>query len=179
MPGTVNSGGRNAKSARAHLLQGTFQPSRHGGHDVPEPPKGTPLPPGRLTGTAKAEWDRMIGRLEKNGSLSVVDDAALYQYVKLYAETEQIDIDQQENRRLSALLKKAVTKDLGGAELVEIVRKIVDLRALIGKATRDLRQGHMAIRQYLVEFGMTPSARTRVKLPPAKPAVDPQKAKYA
>jgi hypothetical protein len=55
---------------------------------------------------------------------------------------------------------------------------MVTLLIAIAKATRDLRQGHMAIRQYLVEFGMTPSARTRVKLPPAAPAVDPNKARY-
>ncbi len=160
-------------------MRGTFQKSRHAGHAVPEPPAGIPTSPERLTGKAKAEWRRMVDRLTKNGALSIVDDAVLYQYVKLYAETEQIDTDQQENRKLSGRLSKALTTDLAGPELVELVRRIVDLRVLIGKATRDLRQGHMAVRQYLVEFGMTPSARSRVKLPPAKPAVDPQKAKYA
>ena len=116
MPGTSNSGGRNAIGPTSHVMRGTFQRSRHAGHAVPEPPRGTPEPPEPLTGKAKAEWGRMVGRLTLNGALSVVDDAALYQYVKLYAETEQIDADQHENRKLSRLLKKAVTKDLAGPE---------------------------------------------------------------
>jgi hypothetical protein len=36
----------------------------------------------------------------------------------------------------------------------------------------------MALRQYLVEFGMTPSARSRVKVPSAKPVVDANKERY-
>ena len=31
-----------------------------------------------------------------------------------------------------------------------------------------LRQGSRALRQYLIEFGLTPSARTRVTVPPAR-----------
>jgi hypothetical protein len=31
----------------------------------------------------------------------------------------------------------------------------------------------MALRQYLVEFGMTPAARSRVKVPDAPAAADP------
>ena len=59
--------------------------------------------------------------------------------------------------------------------LAEAIKKIVDLEQILAKQTTQLRQGHMAIRQYLIEFGMTPSARTRVKLPAggAKKPVDP------
>jgi hypothetical protein len=38
----------------------------------------------------------------------------------------------------------------------------VKLKQLDAKAITQLRQGHMALRQYLVEFGMTPAARNRV-----------------
>jgi phage terminase small subunit len=176
MAGTGNSG-RRRLAPQTHLLRGTFQRSRHGGHEVPEPPRGTPEPPGPLTPVAQAEWQRMITRLEQSGTLSVVDDAALYQYAKLYAETEQIEADQAEVRRLALTLAKPIKK-LQGATLVDALQTITALRGLIAKATRDLRQGHMAIRQYLVEFGMTPSARTRVKLPPRQPTVDPNKARY-
>ncbi len=174
MPGTANSGGRNAKPPQMHVLTGTFRDDRHGGSVSPEPPKGRPVAPKGLVGPAKAEWERMVSRLEDSGTLTLVDDAALYQYVQLFAETESINVRAAENARLTKKLMAAV-QGLDGAELVEAVKQIVELRYLDAKDTRDLRQGHMAIRGYLVEFGMTPAARSRVKVPTkgkAQSAVD-------
>lgn len=162
MPGTKNSGGRNRKSGQMHIVQGTFRPDRHGENDTPEPPKGVPLPPKPLTAEAQAEWDRMVGRLEQSKTLSMVDDAALYQYVQLFAETELVKADNVQVRKLSKDLKRAI-KDLEGVELLQAVGEVVKLQQIIARHSQQLRQGHMAIRQYLIEFGMTPSARTRVK----------------
>ena len=162
MPGTANSGGRNRKSAQTHVLLGTFQKCRHGDGEAPEPPVGKPEPPRPLKGEAKSEWARMVARLELSQTLSKVDDAALYQYVQLHAETESITADNTRVRSLSASLKKAI-KNLDGMELVEAIDKIVSLQHIISNQVRQLRQGHMALRQYLVEFGMTPTARSRVK----------------
>lgn len=167
--GGVNSGGRNAKSVADHKAHGTYRPDRHDGADVPEPPQGRPEPPKALNGDALDEWNRMVGRLEKSNTLSIVDDAALYQYCLLFAETEAIRADNLAVRKLSAELKKAVRK-LEGMELVEAIKKIVDLQYVIAKHSTQLRQGHAAIRQFLVEFGQTPSSRTRVKVTkPNKP----------
>jgi phage terminase small subunit len=104
MPGTKNSGGRNAKPRAMHVVQGTFREDRHGAIENPEPPIGRPEPPKPLSGDARAEWDRMIGRLDSSKTLSVVDDAALYQYAMLFGETEAVVRDQAENRRLSSVL---------------------------------------------------------------------------
>lgn len=164
MAGNKNSGGRNKRPASLHILTGTFRPDRHAGDATPEPPVGTPTTPKALSREAKAEWDRMVHRLTTAKTLTIVDDAALYQYCELFAETEQIKIDHVKTRQLSAKLMKAI-KDLQGAELVEAVGRIVSLQGILARHSQQLRQGHMAIRQYLVEFGMTPSARTRVKLP--------------
>lgn len=150
-----------------HVLTGTFRGDRHGGVESPEPPKGRPEAPKSLSAVARAEWARMVDRLEGSGTLAIVDDAALYQYAKLFAETERIDERSIENVRLAKKLMRAVAK-LEGSELVMAVKAIVELRYLEGKDTRDLRQGHMAVRGYLVEFGMTPAARSRVKLPTRK-----------
>ncbi len=166
MAGTSNSGGRNAKDRRLHVLQGTFRPDRHGDQVTPDPPKGKPTPPKQLGKVARAEWDRMVTRLETAGTLTVVDDAALFQYVQLFAETEEIKVDNANYRKLSIELKKMAGEKLDGHQLVEAIGRIVELQQIIAKTTTQLRQGHMAIRQYLVEFGMTPSARSRVKLPP-------------
>lgn len=178
MAGNKNSGGHNRKGTQFHVLNGTFRPDRHADQDAPEPPQGIPVPPKALTADAKAEWDRMVKRLEESKTLTVVDDAALYQYVNLFAETEQIKADAIQARTLSKDLKKLASK-LDGHELVEAIGKIVQLHQMIAKNVVQLRQGHMAIRQYLVEFGMTPSARGRVKVPKRpRPNVDKVKERF-
>lgn len=180
MPGTRNSGGRNAKGKQLHVLQGTFRGDRHTDQVIPDPPKGRPEPPKKLTADERAEWNRMVARLEQTGTLAIVDDAALFEYVQLFAETQTIKTDQIENRKLATALKRTISEsELDGSDLVSAVKDIISLRHLANKATRDLRQGHMAMRQYLVEFGMTPSARSRVKLATDTPAAaDPVKDKY-
>lgn len=172
------SGGRNRKSTQLHIIAGTFRQDRHGDGETPEPPKGDPKPPLPLAGEAKAEWDRMVERLKASHTLATVDDGALYQYVQLHAETEGIKADTNRARKdlaaarkLSATLKRTAQK-LEGAELIDAIDKIVQvqdkvvrLHLLIAKETQQLRMGHMALRIYLVEFGMTPAARSRVKVP--------------
>lgn len=176
MPGTRASGGRNRKSRQLHVLQGTFQPARSTG-DAPKVPVGTP-DARDLTGEARAEWDRMIVRLEAVGTLSTVDDAALRRYVLLHAQTEGIEAEHRRLARLSATLTKEARR-LEGVELVTAIGEIVALEKLQARLLPQLRQGSMALRQWLVELGMTPSARTRVKASsPAAATMDPKKARY-
>src|SRR5437660_260409 len=103
MPGTANSGGRNARTPEEHRQRGTFRKNLHGGYECPEHPAGKPVPPKELTGDAAAEWDRMIARLEQAKTLSTIDDAALYQYVQLFAEVESIAAT---HARLEALSRR-------------------------------------------------------------------------
>lgn len=175
MAGNANSGGRNRKTADLHLLQGTFRKDRHGDPaEAVEPPAGRPEPPGTLSKVARAEWDRMIVRLETNRALTIVDDAALYQYACLFGE---IETQKGEGARLDKLSRelKDTAGDLDGQALVDAIGHIVTLQHIKARIATQLRQGHMAIRQYLVEFGMTPSARTRVKALPV--AGEPKDAK--
>jgi phage terminase small subunit len=172
MAGTGASGGRNAKSPMAHVVSGTFRGDRHSGHEVPEAPKGVPEPPKTLTGDARDEWDRMVGRLQGLGTLSVVDDAALFQYCCLFAETEARVIRQREMddqiKRIEASFSRPEV-ELTGAELSACVQAVAQLANQVGSYDAKIRQDRMALRQYLVEFGMTPAARSRVKVP-VKPA---------
>ncbi len=177
MPGTTGcSGGRNRKPAGLHVLQGTFQPSRHAG-DAPEAPAGTP-DARDLTGEARAEWNRMIVRLEAVGTLSTVDDAALRRYAKLHADTERLETEHTRLTRLSAKLMKTA-RPLEGMDLVTAIGEIIAVEKLRARLLPQLRQGSMALRQWLVELGMTPAARGRVKAStPAVATVDPKKGKY-
>lgn len=172
MPGVAGrSGGRNAKTTQEHALSGTTRGHRHGNHQSPNPPKIKPDPPKPLEGDALAEWDAMIGRLEASGALTLVDDAAVYQYCQLYAETERIAVDRE-------CLESAVERleenlcDMKGEDFIKLAQEITQQRKLIAKCTDQLRSGRSAIRAYLVEFGMTPAARGRVKLPAAEKQSD-------
>lgn len=176
MPGTSASGGRNRKSRAEHALTGTGRKNRGTARaaDVPDPPKGRPPIPSGLAGHALAEWTRMVGRLEAAHTLSTVDDAVLYQYCCLFAETEEILTARDGNARLIVKLQAAIERVRKGDLIVEAIAQIVQLKKLESKHATQLRQGHMALRQYLVELGMTPAARSRV-LPAADsaPPVNP------
>jgi P27 family predicted phage terminase small subunit len=161
------SGGRNSKTTQEHDLAGTRRDDRHGEFDSPNPPKIKPDPPKELEGDARAEWDAMVGRLEASGTLTLVDDAAVYQYCRLYAETEQIALQQEEARESLRVLNDNISdvKEMSPADRLSFFGHIVQLEKLVSKCTDQLRSGRSAIRSYLVEFGMTPAARSRVKVP--------------
>lgn len=167
MPGTSASGGRNKKTLAEHAITGTGRKTRGtlttSPPDLVEPPKGHPRTPHNLTGEALAEWTRMVTRLDAAKTLSTVDDAVLYQYSCLFAETEGIKSARRTNARLIKKLETALGRVRGDDQIAAVASAIVQVQKLDAKHGQQLRQGRMAIRQYLVEFGMTPAARSRVK----------------
>ena len=168
MAGNANSGGRNAVSPQMHIVRGTHRQDRHGSHETPEPPRGTPEPMVALEGLALEEWERMVDRLAQTGALSKVDDASIFQYARLFAETEDLARQKEEAAASVDILEENIG-GLKGPDLVAAFQEISKMRRLVANYSAQVRSGRMAIRQYLVEFGMTPAARTRVKLPPSKP----------
>jgi P27 family predicted phage terminase small subunit len=46
--------------------------------------------PADLDGEARAEWERMVGRLDASKTLTVVDDAALANYCRLHADAAKL-----------------------------------------------------------------------------------------
>ena len=164
MPGVKGrSGGRNAKTRKQHEIDGTYDASRHRDIDNPEPPTGAPLPPKELAGDALEEWQRMIRRLEDSQTLSTVDDGALYQYCCMFAETEALAISQQETAASLDILEENLGK-LERGELVAAFQEISKLRQLEAGYANKIRQGRMGLRAWLVEFGLTPAARSRVRV---------------
>lgn len=165
------SGGHNKKSVELHLLKGTFRKDRHGprpdslnlsaksdlsAKSQPTSVKPTPRKP--LKGAAKEEWDRVIADLEEVGGLALIDGGRLYQYVNLFAEVEGIHHSQTTTQALIAKARKALN-GLEGADLLQAVEQVVKLQQLSVRQTNQLRQGRMALRQYLNDLGLTPVAR--------------------
>ena len=160
------SGGQSAKTIDELKRSGTYREDRHGGVRNPEPTIGIPVSPKPLEGDAAEEWDRMIQRLADCKTLSPVDGAALYQYCRLFAETEAIAVTQLETASTIDLLEENLNGPKEEREnLLEVAQEITKLRQLEARYTTQVRQGRMALRAYLVEFGLTPASRGRVKLP--------------
>jgi P27 family predicted phage terminase small subunit len=177
--GNANSGGALRKSPTQHKASGTYQPVRHAGYQWVTAPDGRPVKPGLLEGEALKEWRRMVRRLDMLKVLSVVDDAAIFQYARLWGEVEELAVAKSETTAAIKILEQnigTITKD----DLLPFFQELTKLRQIEQRYLSHILSRRMAIRQFLVEFGMTPSARGRIKLPTEKPATgDIRKAVYA
>ena len=116
----------------------------------------------------------MMWAFEDMGMLRLVDAKSVEQYCRLSAETE--DVAQQRSDAQESLKRIEENwpdyAELSPADKVSFFANIAMLHKLISKCTDQLRAGRMAIRQYLVEFGLTPASRGKVKLPAKTEAVD-------
>jgi P27 family predicted phage terminase small subunit len=113
----------------------------------PQVPAGIPECPKFLKGKAKAEWDRVVPLLNDNGMLTEIDGTALAGYCICFAmlaeASEKID-------KTGRLIKSS-----RGDPIINPFQKLLD-----GAIDRTLK--------FQVEFGMTPSSRSRVKAAPKK-----------
>lgn len=138
--------GRKPKPTALRIVQGN-----PGKRSLPKaeakPQVGLPNPPEHLTAEAKREWWRMGRRLVRLGLMTEIDKAALAVYSQAWARWAETEA---KIREVDALMP--------GAQFNKERRHFVKQAA---EAMRDLMR-------YLVEFGMTPSSRSRVHA--SKPA---------
>ncbi len=147
MPGP--NGPRRLSNAEKRK-RGETRPSRT---NIGEPQyeQARPDPPDWLDASALEEWARKVEQLHSAGVLTVVDDCALALYCLCWAKVrELIPIVAKEGH--------SVTAANGG-----VVRNPNSVA---------LSQAETALNRAMVELGLTPSARTRVKALP-KPDVNP------
>lgn len=163
MPGVKGrSGGRNAKTADELRRAGTFDASRHTGIENPPALAGRPKPLGKLGKIARKEWRRMVDLLEESKLLSKEIAGALYQYCQLFEESENIAAQRIDRARTIELIEDTM-KDLPPEERLQCIDNITKLLQLDAKDATQIRQYRLALRVYMVEFGLTPAARSRVK----------------
>ena len=118
----------------------------------PKPPAGRTGPPAYLTGAAATEWRRLAPELARLGLLTTIDRDALAAYCQTFARW----------RDAEAAVKKhgMVLKGRDGGPV---------LSPYVTIANRALAQ----LRGWQTEFGMTPSARSRVSTVAAEKPADP------
>ncbi len=143
--------GRKPKPTRLKLVQGT-PGKRPLPADEPEPDVGLPPAPAHLSDAAKAEWDNIGGQLLELGLVTNIDAAALAVYCTAFARWAEAE----EKLREFGMITKTPNGGLAQSPYLSI-------------ANRAMEQMMKA----LLEFGMSPSSRTRVKAAKAPAAADP------
>lgn len=138
--------GRPPKPTALKILQGN-PGKRPLPKDEPRPEAKTPSCPRFLSGGAKAEWRRIVPELEALGLLTKVDRAALAAYCQAYARWKEAEAFLTENGTTY------VSRDKDGKV------KFVAPFPQVSIAQKQSQLMH----RFLVEFGLTPSSRTRVK----------------
>ena len=104
-------------------------------------PAGIPTCPEHLDEVAKAEWQRISGELINCGLLTSVDRAALAAYCAAYGRW----VDAETNIQKYGTVIKAKNGNAIQNPYVGIANRALD-----------------TMRKFLIEFGMTPSSRSRI-----------------
>lgn len=142
MSGVKGRSGPRSKPHELKVLQGTDRPDRaNPAEPKPELLELVPDPPCRLERVARAEWDRIAPLLIKLRLLSQLDLGALVGYCRAFADCVAARNHIEKHGRY----QKA---DGGGFKL--------------NPAVRDAHRAAELVKGYLVEFGMSPSSRSRV-----------------
>ena len=108
-----------------------------------------PEPPPHLTPDALEEWNRVARLLHRIGLLSEVDRAALAAYAQAYGRWVQAE---------RAIAKMAEKDHLTGGLMIKTSNGNAIQNPLVGTANKAAAD----MMRYAAEFGMTPSARTRI-----------------
>ena len=143
--------GRKPKPTFLKVLDGN--PGRRPLNDrEPEPAQGIPVRPDWLDAEAQAEWDRVAQELSDMGLLTLADRAALCAYCTAWSRWVEAE----------AMVKKfgmIVKSPEKGFPMKSPYLSIAD-------------QALETMRKLMVEFGLTPSSRSRIRVPPGGDEID-------
>jgi P27 family predicted phage terminase small subunit len=145
-------GRRGPKPTPAPLLKlrGSFRRDR--AHDDVHPPEGVPDCPDWIDEEAKAAWAHLVPMLQAMGVLTRIDGGALARYVQYWARWKKAELFIQRHGDSYPLKdEKGQIKCIQQFPQVAIAHK---LGVLLSKLEQ--------------EFGLTPSARSRINLTAAQ-----------
>ena len=126
-----------------------------------------PSPPPHLSDDAKVEWGRVSDELYKIGLLSGIDRASLAAYCQAYGRWAIAE------RAIAEMGKRDL---LTGGLMIKTSNGNAIQNPLVGTANKAMSD----LVRYAAEFGMTPSARSRIiAAPPGDQETDPAAAYLA
>lgn len=141
--------GRKPLPTSVKKLRGTLRPHRTN----PTEPKvavAAPTPPDWLSADARQEWDRIVPRLLAAGLLTHLDLAVLVGYVTAWSDICEATRTLQEYGSTYVTERGAI---------------------VLHPELRRVEKARQALRAFAAEFGLSPSARSRVGASP-RPASD-------
>lgn len=151
---------RGRKPKPTHLKLVTGNPGRRPLNKAEAmPPPDLPSPPPELSDDAKVEWGRVATELFRCGLLTKADRAALAAYCQAYGRWVQAE---------RAVAEMGKRDQLTGGLMIKTTNGNAVQNPLIGIANKAMAD----MVRYAAEFGMTPSARSRIKAEPQE-AADP------
>jgi P27 family predicted phage terminase small subunit len=115
----------------------------------PRPAPARPDPPDHLCPTARLEWERVIGQMVALGIMTALDRAALGAYCQAYGRWVAAE---------RALARMAGKDALTAGLMIRTTSGNVIQNPLVGSANKAMAD----MVRYAAEFGLTPSARSRV-----------------
>ncbi len=135
--------GRKPKPIKIHRLNGNPSKLKLDKIQTPEPESKIPRCPEQLDDLAKKEWKRITKELHKLQLLGRIDMAALAAYCCAYSRW----ICAEENIKKAGVLIRNKDGVPCVSPLLRVAEKALD-----------------QMKMFLVEFGMTPSSRARIKV---------------
>jgi P27 family predicted phage terminase small subunit len=143
--------GRKPKPTVLKLLDGN--PGKRPLNDrEPAPPAGIPEPPAWLDDEARAEWFRIVKMLDDMGVSSPADHAALEAYCTIYSRWVHAEA---QVKKFGTIVKSPEKGFPMTSPYLTVANQSLEL-----------------MRKFLVEFGLTPSSRSRIRLPGSGDDVD-------
>ncbi|MFA7278925.1 MAG: phage terminase small subunit P27 family [Sterolibacterium sp.] len=124
----------------------------------PKPRQVIPSCPAHLSDVGKVAWGRLSVLLDRMGVLTEADSAALERLCDCYADIlECRELIQRDGRTYSSITTKTTSED-GEETTVQEVKSLLKANPAVAM----LRAADAQFKSYLVEFGLTPAARSKV-----------------
>lgn len=127
----------------------------------PRPDTGAPEMPKGMPAAARREWARIVPPLIQLGMLTSIDGKALAAYCDAYAHWEMA---RKEILKHGLLVEEPIT-GLEGA--------IIGTRYKANPAVSEYNTFSKLMKSYLIEFGLTPASRSKLKIEKANDTPDP------
>ena len=156
--------GPKPKPTALKVIRGTDRAARRNSAE-PHVPLVTPEPPAHLSAEACAEWQRVTDQLYAAGIVTAIDRAALAAYCQAYGRWEQAE------RALDAM---AARDQVTAGLMIRTQGGNAIQNPIVGTANKAMAD----MMRYAAEFGMTPSARTRIHAEASAIERDDPAAKY-
>lgn len=153
--------GPKPKPSHLHLVNGNPGKRARNTREA-KPPLAEPTPPPHLSDDAKVEWGRVMSQLTKCGLMTEIDRAALAAYCQAYGRWVQAERALAEMAKRDLLTSGLLIKTTGGNAIQN---------PLVGTANKAME----LMLKAAAEFGMTPSARSRINVDIPPGASQPEK----